>query len=57
MEKTYRDTWDWLDLPMGDANVIAFKSGLGDGMYATYAGLTADEQVVAVVTEFAVLPE
>ena len=38
MEKTYRDTWDWLNLPMGEANVIAFHSGLGDGLYATYAG-------------------
>lgn len=34
MEKTYRHTWDWLNLPIGDANVIAFKSGLGDGLYA-----------------------
>lgn len=56
MQKTYRDTWDWLDLTVGDANVIAFKSGLGDGIYATYAGLNADEQIAAVVTEFAVVP-
>jgi uncharacterized protein DUF4241 len=57
MEKTYRHTWDWLNLPVGDANVIAFHSGLGDGIYATYAGLNADEQFAAVVTEFAVVPE
>lgn len=57
MQKTYRHTWDWLNLPMGEANVIAFHSGLGDGIYATYAALNADEQVVAVVTEFGVAPE
>jgi hypothetical protein len=55
MRETYRDTWEWLNLPMGDANVIAFSSGLGDGLYATYAGLSPDEQVVTVVTEFAVV--
>ncbi len=57
MEKTYRDTWAWLNLPMGEANIIAFHSGLGDGLYATYAGLNPAEQLVAVVTEFAVVPE
>jgi hypothetical protein len=41
MEKTYRHTWAWLNLAMGDANVIAFHSGDGDGIYATYAGLNA----------------
>lgn len=56
MEKTYRHTWSWLNLAMGNANVIAFSSGDGDGAYATYAGLNADEQVVAIVTEFQVVP-
>lgn len=54
MEKTYRHTWDWLNLPIGEANVIAFKSGLGDGIYGTYAGFNADKRIVAVVTEFGV---
>jgi len=57
MEKTYRDTWDWLNLPMGEASVIAFKSGDGDGIYATYAGFNPAAQVVAVVTEFEVVSE
>ena len=57
MEKTYRHTWSWLNLPVGDANLVAFSSGLGDGLYATYAGLNADDQVVAVVTELEVVPE
>ena len=42
---------------MGEANVIAFHSGDGDGIYATYASLDAAGQVVAVVTEFGVVPE
>ena len=57
MDKTYRHTWSWLNLPMGDANVIAFSSGDGDGLYGTYAGLNAEQQVVAVVTEFEVVPK
>lgn len=57
MDKTYRHTRSWLNLPLGDANVIAFSSGDGDGLYGTYAGLNAEQQVVAVVTEFEVAPD
>jgi Protein of unknown function (DUF4241) len=57
MEKNYRDTWDWLNMKFGDGNLIAFKSGLGDGVYATYAGLDPQGEVAVVVTDFMVLDE
>lgn len=56
MDRTYRHTWSWLDMRIGDANLIAFSSGYGDGMYATYAGFDASGNVSVVVTDFGVLP-
>jgi Protein of unknown function (DUF4241) len=31
MEKTYRPTWSWLNVNLGEANLMAFSSGYGDG--------------------------
>jgi hypothetical protein len=56
MQKTYRHTWSWLDMRFGDANLVAFSSGYGDGIYATYAGFDADGEVPIVVTDFGVVP-
>ena len=57
MQKTYVHTWSWVNWPLtGDLNVVAFSSGVGDGVYATYAGIADDGQIVAVVTDFGVLP-
>lgn len=56
MDKTYQHTWSWLDMKFGDANLIAFSSGYGDGVYATYAGQDASGEVCAVVTDFGVVP-
>jgi hypothetical protein len=44
-------------MKFGDCNLIAFKSGLGDGLYATYAGLDPQGEVAVVVTDFMVLDE
>lgn len=57
MNKTYRHTWSWLNMKFGDGNVIAFSSGEGDGLYATYAGLDSQGEVAVVVTDFMVLDE
>ena len=57
MAKTYRDTWSWLNMEFGEGNLIAFSSGLGDGLYATYAGLDSEGEVVVVVTDFMILDE
>lgn len=58
MEKTYVHTWSWVNWPLpAGPNIVAFSSGYGDGMYPTFAGLDSSGDVVAVVTDFMVLPE
>jgi hypothetical protein len=37
------------------ANVMAFSSGLGDGIYGTYFGYDEDDDLVCAVTDFNVL--
>ena len=56
MRKTYKHTWSWVDwrLPSG-ANIVAFSSGWGDGMYPSYLGLNGAGRPVAIVTDFRVL--
>ncbi len=56
MEKTYRDTWNWLDMKFGEGNLIAFSSGYGDGIYPTFAGRDGNGEISVVVTEFDVVP-
>jgi len=36
----------------GTANIIAFMSGPGDGVYPTWIGYAADGQVVCFITDF-----
>jgi hypothetical protein len=38
--------------PDTGANLVAFRSGIGDGVYASYFGLDARGAVVALVTDF-----
>jgi Protein of unknown function (DUF4241) len=55
MEKTYRHTWSWLNMKFGDANLVAFSSGLGDGVYASYSGMDTSGCVSVIVTDFGVV--
>jgi hypothetical protein len=57
MQKTRRNSSDWMDMKFGDMNVIAFSSGVGDGVYASYAAFDAEGDIVAVVTDFGLLPD
>lgn len=41
--------------PETGANIISFKSGIGDGCYASYFGLTSDGGVAWLVTDFGLL--
>ncbi|WDD35969.1 DUF4241 domain-containing protein (plasmid) [Nostoc sp. UHCC 0926] len=55
LEKNYTHTWDWAILPFDnytEANIVAFKSGWGDGFYASYFGYDANNNIVNVVTDF-----
>jgi Protein of unknown function (DUF4241) len=55
LEKNKSRTWCWADMRVDDesqVNVIAFSSGWGDGIYATYFGYDAEGNIVCVVTDF-----
>ncbi|SRR5260221_4580566 len=54
LEKNDVPTWSWLDMALGPGNLIAFSSGYGDGLYATYGGFDSQQKIAAVVTDFAV---
>lgn len=55
LEKNYSPTWDWAVLTVDNstnANIIAFKSGWGDGFYASYFGYDAEDNIVNLITDF-----
>lgn len=55
MERNYKDTWDYLMWQQNDSNVAMFKSGWGDGVYATYIGYDKTGNICRLVTDFAVI--
>lgn len=54
LDKTYVHTWSWASMEMSDsgANLVAFSTGVGDGLYASYFGLDAEGRPVSLVTDF-----
>jgi hypothetical protein len=53
MEKTYVHTRSWLNLELDlGLNLVAFSSGVGDGVYASYVGFADDGDITVVVTDF-----
>jgi hypothetical protein len=44
-------------MKFGSANLIAFSSGLGDGVYPSFGGIDASGMVSVVVTDFFVIAE
>ncbi|WP_448268932.1 DUF4241 domain-containing protein [Nostoc sp. DSM 114159] len=55
LKKNYRPTWDWANVCIDSstqANIIAFHSGWGDGIYATYLGYDKNNNIVNVITDF-----
>ena len=58
MDRTYRDTWCWARIqpePTQPLGIIAFSSGLGDGIYASYVGSTDSGVPACLVTDFGIL--
>lgn len=55
MEKNYKHTWDWLIWERNGSNVAMFKSGWGDGVYATYIGYDNNGNICRLVTDFVIL--
>ncbi|MET0348885.1 MAG: DUF4241 domain-containing protein [Rhizobacter sp.] len=56
LDKTYRHTRSWYLHPTPNGTVAMFSSGYGDGAYATYRGYDAAGQLVAVITDFGIVP-
>jgi hypothetical protein len=55
MEKNYKHTWDWLLWERRDLNVAMFKSGWGDGFYASYIGGDIQGNICRLVTDFSII--
>ncbi len=58
VDQHFVDTWGCAMLsltPRTQANLIAFSSGAGEGVYATFAGYDASGRVSCFVTDFALL--
>ena len=56
MDENFESTWTWANMELEHGNIISFMSGYGNGYYATYFGKDKEGDVVAVVTDFDVLP-
>jgi len=56
LDAAYQSSWSWANMPLETANVVVFLSGYGDGYYATYYGYNQAGEVVALLTDFDVLP-
>ncbi|GAC1458493.1 MAG: hypothetical protein NVS2B14_01350 [Chamaesiphon sp.] len=55
-----KSTWDWADMCVSQetqGNIIAFSSGWGDGVYPTYLGYDAENNIAKVVTDFDLIQE
>ena len=56
MDKTYRHTRSWHLHPTPKGTVALFSSGYGDGTYPTYKAYGKDGALVAVITDFGIVP-
>lgn len=53
MEKNVADTRDWCNFQIDSShNIIAFSSGLGDGVYPSYFGYDENNEICCLVTDF-----
>lgn len=55
LEKNRAQGNNWAVIPIDKAakfNIVAFDSGWGDGIYATYFGYDAEKNVAQVITDF-----
>lgn len=56
LDKTYRHTRNWYLLQTDKGTVAMFSSGYGDGVYPTYRGYDKAGKLVAVITDFGLVP-
>lgn len=57
LDETYVHTWSWATMPVPstNGNLVAFSSGYGDGIYATYVGFDTQGNPVCAVIDFGIL--
>jgi len=58
LDKTQINTWAWANIELSSkpyANFVAFSTGYGDGMYASYFGFGKKNAPVCLVTDFALI--
>ncbi|GMU65868.1 MAG: hypothetical protein AMXMBFR36_21420 [Acidobacteriota bacterium] len=58
MQRSYRDTWSWSRIqpaPSESLGIIAFSSGYGDGVYASYLGSNGSGAPACLVTDFGIV--
>jgi len=52
MESSESNSFNVFNIQVGRANLIAFRSGFGDGICGTFAAFDSEGRVSAVVTDF-----
>jgi len=55
MRTHQRESWTWADIVLDaktGANVVAFSSGMGDGLYSSFCGYDADGELACIATDF-----
>ena len=55
MAPSYVPTWSWANVELGGANLIAFSSGFGDGVYPLYWGRDASGDIVCAMCDLQAL--
>ena len=56
MDDNFESSWAWANLDLEQGNIVTFMSGYGNGYYATYYGRNEAGKIVALVTDFDVIP-
>jgi hypothetical protein len=56
LDKTYKHTRSWYLLPTEKGTVAMFSSGYGDGFYPTYRCYDKAGKLLAVITDFGLVP-
>lgn len=57
LDESYVDTFCTANVPLPDiqANIAAFSSGYGDGVYPSFWGLNTDGQICCLITDFCII--
>lgn len=59
IEKSYIDTYGTANVCLPDSknNIIAFSSGYGDGLYPSFWGMNANDEICSLITDFIIVDD